>query len=181
MVRLVLVASAFGALSVSAAYAANTGDKGDFMSRHYPPEALKNGEEGKVGFSVHVSDAGRIEQCQITESSGYPTLDRETCDFIVEFARFGAVKDAEGKVHPSTKTGVVNWTLPAGVPKSKAVKMAELALPEPLVCKRTTASGSNRAKVTHCMTKAEWALQDKLVRQDLEETVGRRRCTPEGC
>ena len=123
------------------------------MSRHYPLEALKNGEEGKVGFSVNVSEAGRIEQCQITESSGYPTLDRETCDFIVEFARFGASKDAEGKTYPSTKTGVVNWTLPAGVPKSTATKVASLTLPEQLLCKRGTAAGSNRAKVTHCMTK----------------------------
>ena len=124
---------------------------------------------------------GRIVQCQITESSGYPTLDRETCDFIVEFARFGASKDAEGKPHPSTKTGVVNWTLPAGVAKSTATKVASLTLPEPPLCKRGTAAGSNRAKVTHCMTQAEWALQDKVTREILKEQIGRRICSQRGC
>src|SRR4029453_4981022 len=143
MVRLMLVASALAiVVSMAPAHAGANSGEGDFMSRHYPPEALKKGAEGKVGFRVNASEEGRVEQCQITESSGYPALDRETCDFIVQYGKFGSLKDADGKLQPSTKMGKVNWTLPAGVPKTTVAKLVSATLPEPLLCKRGTAAGS---------------------------------------
>ena len=80
----------------SPATAASSTQNG-FLASHYPPNALRNGEDGRVGFSVDIDEQGRIEKCAITQSSGYETLDRETCDFIVQFAGFGPVRDTSGK------------------------------------------------------------------------------------
>jgi TonB family protein len=182
MIRFALIASA-ATLAVSAlsAAGAQSAGQGDFMARHYPPTALKNGEEGRVAFRVAISKDGHIERCEITESSGYSTLDRETCDFIAIFANMQPARDAKGNAFATIQTGVVNWHLPAGVAKSAAPRMASAGLPPPLVCKRSTNSGSMLAHTTACMTDAEWGLQDRLVRQTLDERIGRRPCTVEGC
>ena len=115
------------------------------------------------------------------QSSGYPTLDRETCDFIVQYANFGAAQDSESKKQRTTKTGFINWKLPSGVRKSTAPKMASAALPPALVCKRMRATGSNRANATHCMTEEEWKRQDQLAREAIESMQGRIFCGDHGC
>src|SRR5690242_18026343 len=99
MIRFALVASAatFGLSILSPVHAnpaANSAGQGDFMARHYPPEALRKGEEGRVGFRVAITKEGHIEQCEITQSSGYATLDRETCDFIAQYANLQPARDA---------------------------------------------------------------------------------------
>jgi len=164
----------------SAAASATPGQTG-FLASHYPPTALKNGEEGRVGFSVDIDEQGRIEKCAITQSSGYQTLDRETCDFIVQYAGFGPVHDTSGKAQRVTQNGVIDWKLPAGIARSAAVRSASNLLPPPLVCRRNPRIGSIVAHRTECMTEAEWAYQDRLVRQELDQHVGIKPCTPEGC
>ena len=65
MIRVAVVACAvmFFVSMISATGTANAGDQADFMASHYPPEALKKGEEGRVGFRVSISKDGVIEQC----------------------------------------------------------------------------------------------------------------------
>ena len=181
MVRSIVLLSASVALLATSASAASINRQGDFMSRHYPGGALAKGEEGKVAFSVDITQEGRIEQCRITESSGYPTLDRETCDFIVEYARFGPARDQDGKTYASTKSGLINWKLPSGVAKSAAPKMSSARLPPPLFCRRAAKTGSTVASVTHCMTADEWRQHEQLLTADLEATLTRNPCSAHGC
>ena len=181
MIRLVLLASASAALLAVPAHAGSAPEAKDFMSRHYPPRALAKGEEGRVGFRIDLSDEGRIEQCAVTQSSGYATLDRETCDFIVQYARFGPVRDSEGRAQPATKTGVIDWKLPPGASRSAAPRMASASLPPPLFCKRSAATGSLRANATHCMTEEEWKRQDQIARDNVEALQGRIFCGDHGC
>jgi len=161
--------------------AAKGSNQNEFLASHYPPIALQRGEDGSVGFSVDIDEQGRIEKCAITQSSGYETLDRETCDFIVQFAGFGPVRDSSGKAQRVTQSGVINWALPAGVARTTAARSPSMALPPPLTCRRNSKIGSMVAHRTECMTAAEWAYQDRLVRQELDQHVGVKPCTPEGC
>jgi TonB family protein len=180
MIRLVLFAAIAALLSPYAAYS-QAADHGDFMAKHYPPQALKNGEDGRVGFRVSISKDGVIERCEITESSGYATLDRETCDFIAVYAKLKPAVDDKGIAYGTIQSGVVAWKLPAGVARSIAPRAAAASLPPPLVCKRGNNTGSFLAHTTQCMTDAEWAVQDRLVRQSLDERIGIRVCTDHGC
>ena len=185
MIRFALVASGatLGLSILSPAHgapAANSAGQGDFMARHYPPNALKNGEEGKVGFRVAISKEGHIEQCEITQSSGYETLDRETCDFIAQYASLQPAHDEKGNAYATFQTGVVGWKLPPGVARTALPKSVS-ALPAPLICKRGQTTGSMLAHSTACMTEAEWAIQDRLVRQALDERIGIRVCSDHGC
>jgi TonB family protein len=164
----------------SAATAGGPTSQGDFMARHYPPQALKHGEEGKVGFRVAISKEGYIEQCEIVESSGYAMLDRETCDFIAQYASLKPARDDKGTAYATLQTGMVGWKLPSGVTRAPAPTKAS-ALPPPLICKRGRTTGSMLAHSTACMTAAEWAIQDRLVRQALDERVGIKACTDHGC
>jgi len=181
MIRSIILASALAMSLASPGEAAASSGIQDFMSRHYPPEALAKGEEGKVGFRIDLTDEGRIERCAVTQSSGYPALDRGTCDFIVQYGDFGVARDVEGKKQRATKTGVIDWKLPPGVQKSAAPKMVSVGLPPDLICKRTRASGSNRANTTYCMTEEEWRRQDKLAREAVESMQGRIFCGDHGC
>jgi TonB family protein len=164
----------------SPATAASSTQNG-FLASHYPPNALRNGEDGRVGFSVDIDEQGRIEKCAITQSSGYETLDRETRDFIVQFAGFGPVRDTSGKAQRVTQSGIIDWKLPAGIARSAAARSGSTVIPPPLLCRRNPKIGSIIAHRTECMTEAEWAYQDRLVRQELDQHIGVKPCTTEGC
>jgi TonB family protein len=153
----------------------------DFMSKHYPPKALANGEQGQVAFSIDVDGGGRIERCAITQSSGYPTLDRETCDFLVRYGGFEPARDTKGLKMRSTKTGLINWTLPAGVKPSTAPRLAATQLPPPVICKRTERTGSTLAHITYCMTEEDWVRHDNVTRDMVEQMQGRIFCGDHGC
>lgn len=176
-----LAALVFSPVAAQPSPNANSTRHGDFMAEHYPPQALKNGEEGRVGFRVAISTEGFIERCEITESSGYGTLDRETCDFIAQYASLKPARDDKGVAYATVQTGVVAWKLPSGVARSTAPKVASASLPPPLICKRNRNAGSLLAHTTECMTDAEWAIQDRLVRQTLDERIGIRLCNDHGC
>jgi len=151
------------------------------MANHYPPKALANGEQGQVAFSVDVDGGGRIERCAITQGSGYSTLDRETCDFLVRYGSFAPARNATGERTRSTKTGVINWILPPGAKASTAPRLASTQLPPPVICKRTERTGSTLAHVTYCMTEEEWVRHDNMTRQMVEQMQGRIFCGDHGC
>lgn len=77
----------------------------------YPPAAMRNAEEGEVGYVLEVDAAGKPFDCRISASSGFPTLDAETCRMILLRARFHPAKDAAGKPVASRYAGKVNYSL----------------------------------------------------------------------
>jgi len=176
MIQLVIIASASAALIAGAAVAGQDSGNKDFMTRHYPPGALAKGEDGTVGFRIELNSSGRMERCAVIQSSGFETLDRETCDFIVQYVNFPAVKDVSGKSQPSVKTGLINWKLPPGVKKAEAPRLASINLPPPLICKTGSTTGSNVATTTRCMTEAEWKLDEQMMRDDVDSFQGRMFC-----
>jgi protein TonB len=80
----------------------------------YPTESLKAGEQGTVEFKVDVNADGRAENCVILKSSGFPRLDKATCDVVVRRARFKPASDGNGAPIRGTWSNKMNWVIPHG-------------------------------------------------------------------
>ncbi|WP_235091310.1 energy transducer TonB [Sphingomonas lutea] len=153
------------------------------LHKLYPKQSLAAGEQGLVGFLIGIDAAGSPTKCQITHTSGYKTLDEETCKLIMVHATF---KRPAGLSLSQERTyeGVVNWKLPstplAAVPEIPKPVLASAA-PEPQICKRTVRVGTLAGFERTCMTQREWdkATQDTQdYWNDLQGRKGSSRCPP---
>ncbi len=95
-----------GALMSPAAPAQNSSDA------MYPPEALSKRHEGQVVVRLNIGTDGLVHGCTVTKSSGYPELDKATCDLLQKRARFDPAKDSAGRAVEDSYTQSVNWRLP---------------------------------------------------------------------
>ena len=59
-----------------------TGNGGDRPQPPYPRIALEQGQQGSVTLRMTVDDAGLISTIEVTQSSGFPVLDRSAMDFV---------------------------------------------------------------------------------------------------
>jgi TonB family protein len=154
----------------------------EFLAAHYPPGALKRGEQGKVTFRIAVERNGFISSCEATESSGFATLDKETCDFVVQFLHPKPARDASGNEVPAIRTASIVWLLPKGAATvAAAPTAATMAKPDKVVCKRERDSGLMSGMRTICLSEAEWTLREKLTREQVESMIGSKPCSAEGC
>lgn len=71
---------------------------------------------GTVGVRYEVDAAGKVSNCRITRSSGYPALDDLTCGLIERRFRFRAARDAAGQSVPSIIVEQHSWIIPAAAP-----------------------------------------------------------------
>jgi protein TonB len=69
-------------------------------------------EEFRTRFRQEIAADGKVQNCTITGSSGYPELDKATCDLITRRARFEAAKDETGARTSGSYTSSVRWELP---------------------------------------------------------------------
>src|SRR4051812_11480989 len=63
----------------------------------YPPEAIRKGEQGTVGFRLVVDRRGEVASCEITASSGSAVLDNTTCVIMTSRLHFTPAADAKGR------------------------------------------------------------------------------------
>ena len=111
---------AFSAVAVSAQIDPPTvrqSRNGEFMTKYYPPTARSRGEQGKVGFQITIDDDGFMTSCEVTASSGFKNLDRETCDFLIKYGKVKPARDSSGRTIATTQQGYMNWKLPPGSPR----------------------------------------------------------------
>jgi periplasmic protein TonB len=78
----------------------------------YPAAALRNREQGRVGFALAIDSNGRVNGCRITASSGSSALDSTTCRILRSRARYTPARDARGVAVPDAYIGEIVWTLP---------------------------------------------------------------------
>ena len=131
-----------------------------FVLANYPPRARAAGEQGVVYFDVSLDRDGRLRTCEVIKSSGFPRLDDETCELMVAHAEFTTVKDAGGKlVREPVHHGAIKWELPEAVVATAAPqRLADVAKPERLICRRITKPGSMVVTERRCLTARDWAL-----------------------
>ncbi len=77
----------------------------------YPAAALAQGQQGKVGYRLLIDAKGRVQSCDITESSGHAALDKGTCDLIRRRARFVPARGADGQPMEWSYRSGVDWEL----------------------------------------------------------------------
>ena len=82
----------------------------------YPSISLRNEEQGITRFTVTVSEYGRVEDCQVTSSSGHQALDDATCSLIEQHARFRPAFDKDGNRVEGTYSSMINWVIPPSEP-----------------------------------------------------------------
>ena len=145
----------------------------EFIAKHYPPGALKRGEQGRVTFRLTIEPDGSIGACDVTGSSGFTGLDRETCDLMVRYARTKPIRNEGGRSIRATTPGHVVWTLPRGTSVA-AVSTAKTAeKPDKLICKRTPTTGSLIAKTKQCLSRSDWARQEQEHRDEIDRLQGK--------
>ena len=66
------------------------------IQENYPPRAVRDEIEGRVGVRVSVGPNGRVADCSVTSSSGSPVLDDAACSGMRSYARFNPALDAAG-------------------------------------------------------------------------------------
>ncbi|HEX8533456.1 MAG TPA: energy transducer TonB [Allosphingosinicella sp.] len=85
----------------------------------YPAEAIRNQEQGTVGFLLQVGSDGRPTGCSITSSSGSSSLDAATCRLMVSRPRFQPARDARGNAIPDQVSARITWRLPKREPRPR--------------------------------------------------------------
>lgn len=140
---------------------------GEFIFRQYPPRAKAAGEQGTVKFQVEVNAKGIVLSCKVTRSSGFRRLDDETCEMIVDHATFTPTLDSGGKEREAVHDGLVNWKLDDG--SVAPPKVSEANLPDKIICKRITKTGSLVAHSRQCMTRRQWEFQAQEARDAVGE------------
>jgi len=94
---------------------------GSWMSANdYPSSALRNEEEGVVGFRLTVSKAGMVDGCVVVHSSGSVALDDATCHLMWARARLNPAKDDKGHAVDGTYSSTVRWKIPDDMPQPQA-------------------------------------------------------------
>ena len=180
MVSLLLVASITTALALSGPGSqgateqiSRAANNGEFISKHYPPKAFKRGEQGKVSFRLTIEPDGSLGACDVTQSSGFSTLDRETCEIMVNYARLQPVRNEEGRAIRSTQDGFIVWRLPSSATKVASATSKTMPKPDQVICKRTQTTGSLIGKTKQCMTRSEWARTEQATRDQMDNLQGR--------
>ena len=83
-----------------------------FSADDYPREAIANNEQGTASVRIKVSKEGKASDCQIIESSGSETIDKQTCNIIVNRARFQPARTNSGEAVDSIALQRIRWELP---------------------------------------------------------------------
>jgi TonB family protein len=146
---------------------------GEFISRHYPPGAFKRGEQGKVAFRLTVEPDGSLGTCDVTESSGFASLDKETCEVLLRYARLKPVRSSDGRAIRAVQSGFIVWRLPEAVSRMASASSKTMPKPDQVICKRTQATGSLIQKTKQCMTRAEWVRTAREYQDQAYEMQGR--------
>jgi TonB family protein len=76
----------------------------------YPDEAMRRLEEGRVRALVRVGPAGSARECEIEQSSGSQSLDRQTCVLIKKRGRFDPAPAGTSDVRVAHVA--LRWTMP---------------------------------------------------------------------
>ena len=147
---------------------------GEFLWQYYPQGALKRGEQGRVAFQLTVEPTGVVSSCQVTESSGFKTLDEETCEIMGLYAHLSPIRNADGRAIRADTKGFITWKLPPGATAVASASTAKtMAKPDPLICRKDVSTGSLIATTKQCLKKSEWARQQTNMRDAAEQLQGK--------
>jgi TonB family protein len=85
----------------------------------YPMDALRHSRDGVVGIQYKVDVSGRVSECRVTLTSGWPDLDAATCAAILKRGRFQPATDPTGSPVSDLRQLRYHWALPPGAAVSR--------------------------------------------------------------
>jgi TonB family protein len=83
-----------------------------FTLADYPTKAFEREWQGVTTFAVLVAPDGRPASCAVTQSSGYPQLDKEACWIAQKRARFTPAYGPDGQRAYGVYRSQVVWARP---------------------------------------------------------------------
>ena len=86
----------------------------------YPAAARASAEQGRVGFTLQIDEAGRVNDCTVTSSSGSPLLDETTCNLMTANGRFTPARDKKNRTVAGRWSSSVRWKLEVAPPEPPA-------------------------------------------------------------
>ncbi len=147
---------------------------GEFIWKFYPEGAARRGEQGRVAFRLTIEPTGAISTCEVTESSGFATLDKETCEIMGLYAHLKPVRDAEGRAIRAHQDGFITWKLPASVMRVATVpRRRTMPKPDPVICRQDVSTGSYLAMTRMCLPRSEWQLATEQEKQHWDDMQGK--------
>ena len=81
---------------------------GEVSEADYPADLAQGNVGGTTIVRYRVAAHGRVDTCNVTESSGSPVLDRTVCMVIQRRFRYQPAADAAGR--PTNQWFVTSWT-----------------------------------------------------------------------
>ncbi|HET9638458.1 MAG TPA: TonB family protein [Allosphingosinicella sp.] len=78
----------------------------------YPPNAVRNEEQGTTRFRLAVGPDGKVRECIVTSSSGSSALDATTCRLMKQRAKFTPARNNRGEPTGDTVANAIRWVLP---------------------------------------------------------------------
>lgn len=78
----------------------------------YPPAALRAREQGTVVMDLRIDRLGRVENCEVSGSSGSALLDKASCSLVQRRARYTPATDENGDPTSSTDRITFRWSIP---------------------------------------------------------------------
>lgn len=94
------------------AAAPRNGPQGWITNDDYSNSDLRREREGTARYRLVIGSNGRVNSCEITQSTGHSSLDSSTCRLIQRRAQFDAATDSRGERVVGTYSGSVTWRIP---------------------------------------------------------------------
>jgi TonB family protein len=82
-----------------------------FKPEDYPWTAVHKRLQGSATMEILIDEKGAVADCSITETSGYATIDAQSCAIIQERAKFEPAIDMQGKPTRSSYSQRIIWKL----------------------------------------------------------------------
>lgn len=89
-----------------------------FTEDDYPSEALRLELQGRTEVRLTINANGRVQACQVIQSSGHDVLDQATCHIYQTRAEFRPARNREGRAVAGKIERRIVWRLPMENPGS---------------------------------------------------------------
>ncbi|WP_420139758.1 energy transducer TonB [Sphingomonas sp.] len=81
-------------------------------TQDYPSAALRQGISGTVVIAATIGADGKVQSCEVTQSSGSQMLDDTTCRLYARRAHFTPALDADGNAVTARRVDRFRWQIP---------------------------------------------------------------------
>jgi protein TonB len=97
---------------------------GALRNKDYPIAARKAGAEGAVAVRYTVGIDGKVQDCNVIQSSGNADLDATTCRLVQRRFRYDPARHADGSPTAQVFTKLYEWFL---VPRNNSRPSTDVA------------------------------------------------------